>query len=342
MERERKPTPYIGVVSVPVQPVLSAQLGLEEGFGLVVENVLPDSPAQAAGIQRFDILKQLNDQQLMSPDQLARLVNRVGKDGEATVAIIRKGQEQKLTVKVGEKLLPPRSEQEGMKFPGFGAMGGFNRPMDREQMEELRRRMQETGGREGNDPMRGMQDRMREIQERMRGYQESMRQYQEKLREWQKNPGTEMPAMPQMPELPGEPGGLERRSRPGQPAIRPADLLRELRPGDRPETRADWSEGSSRWDATRARVKMRDADGEIEIGMNDGKRVLTVKNPQGDVVFTGPVDSPEERQAIPEQFRRKLASMAPPVPPPTAINEPVRPRQLTPPAPRNEREPDVQ
>jgi hypothetical protein len=341
MERERKPTPYIGVVSLPVPPALSAQLGLEEGFGLVVENVLPDSPAQAAGIQRFDILKQLNDQQLVLPDQLARLVNRLGKDTEATLAIIRKGQEQKLTIKVGEKLLPPPSEQEGMRFPGFG-MGGFDRPMDREQLDELRRRMQEMGGRDGGDVVRGMQERMREMQERMRAYQESMRQYQEKLREWQRNPGAEPPAMPQMPELPGQPGGQERRERLGQPGVRPADLLRELRPDDRTEARAEWSDGSSRWDATRARVRMRDADGEIEIGMKDGKRVLTVKNPQGEVSFTGPVDSPEERQAIPEQVRRKLDSMAPPPPPPNAANEPTRPRRPSPPASRTDREPDVQ
>jgi hypothetical protein len=339
-ERERKPTPYIGVVSVPAPPPLSAQLGLEEGFGLVVDSVLPDSPAQAAGIQRWDLLKLLNDQQLVSPDQLGRLVNRLGKGADATLTIIRKGQEQKVTIKVGEKLLPARSDQDGMRFPGFGGSGGFDRPMDSEQLEQIRRRVQETSGREGGDAMRDMQERMQGMQEKMRAYQEAMRRYQELLREWQKNPSGELPQMPQFPELPGRPRGDEGRGRPPQFGVRPADLLREMRPGERPQMQSEWSEGSSRWDATRARVTMRDSDGELEVTVKDGKRVLTIKNPQGEIVFNGPIDSPEEREAIPQKYRDKLANLAPPRPP--AGNEPPRPRTLNQLRPPIDREPNVQ
>jgi hypothetical protein len=328
-ERGRKPTPYLGVVSLPVQPPLSAQLGLEEGFGLVVDNVLPDSPAQAAGIQRFDVLKLLNDQQLVSPDQLARLVQRLGKDADATLTIVRKGQELKLTIKVGEKLLPVRGDKEGMRFPDF----------DREQLEDIRRRVERGGGGEG-DPIPRMQERMQAMQEKMRAFQESMRQYQERMREWQKNPAAEPPQMPQLPEMPLEPRGPDRPGIPGQPRrVQPADLLREMRPGERPGVPSEWSQGSSRWDATRARVVMRDADGELEVAMKDGKRMLTIKSPQGEVIFTGPVDSAEERAAIPEQYRNKLSDMAPPQPPQGFATEPTRPRKVGPPV---EREPDVQ
>jgi hypothetical protein len=174
----------------------------------------------------------------------------------------------------------------------------------------------------------------------MRAFQESMRQYQERMREWQKNPSSEPPQMPQLPELPVEPRGSGRPDRPAEPGgIRPADILRDLRPGDRPGVRTEWSTGTSRWDTTRARVTMRDSDGELEMSIKDGKRVLTIKNPQGEVVFTGPVDSPEERRAIPEQYRSKLDTMAPPLPAPGIKTEPIRPRQLGPPA---EPEPDVQ
>jgi hypothetical protein len=184
-----------------------------------------------------------------------------------------------------------------------------------------------------------LQERMRAMQERMRAFQESMQQYQERMREWQKNPGTDPPQMPQFPEMPPEPRGPDRPGSPGQPGVRPADLLREMRPGERPGLRADWSEGSSRWDATRARVVMRDADGELEMAIKDGKRMLTIKSPQGEVVFAGPVDSADERAAIPEKYRSKLATMAPPLPPQDITPEPIRPRHLGPPI---EREPDVQ
>jgi C-terminal processing protease CtpA/Prc len=85
---------------------LAAQLGLSDGFGLLVDEVLPESPAQTAGVQRYDVLKQLNDQQLAEPSQLAALVRRLGKDADASLTVIRKGQEQKLSIKVGEKAAP--------------------------------------------------------------------------------------------------------------------------------------------------------------------------------------------------------------------------------------------
>jgi hypothetical protein len=243
-----------------------------------------------------------------------------------------------VTLKVGEKLLPARTEQD-VRFPGFGSSGGFERQIDPQQLEALRRRTQEQSGRERGD-MGDLQERMRGLQEKVRAFQESMRQYQERIREWQKNPSSEPPQMPQLPELPVEPRGSGRPDRLGEAGgIRPADILRDLRPGDRPGVRAEWSTGTSRWDATRARVTMRDSDGELEISIKDGKRMLTVKNPQGEVVFTGPVDSPEERQSIPEQYRSKLATMAPPLPPPGIKTDPIRPRQLGPPV---EPEPDVQ
>jgi len=178
-----------------------------------------------------------------------------------------------------------------MGFPGF------ERPVERR--------------REGSEAP----DRMREMHERMRNFQESMRRFQEQMREWQKNPSGEMPKMPELPEPARERSGGDSPGRPGgQLGVHPADLLRDMRPGSGPGAPGEWSDGSSRWDAGRARVKMRDNDGELEVTMKEGKRVLTIKSPQGELIFTGPVDSPEERAAIPEQFRGKLSMMAPPPP----------------------------
>jgi hypothetical protein len=47
---EMKPTAYIGVMTRGVPPEVRAQTGIGEGFGLLVEEVMPDSPAQKAGL----------------------------------------------------------------------------------------------------------------------------------------------------------------------------------------------------------------------------------------------------------------------------------------------------
>ena len=68
------PVTFLGVETSSVPHVVSEQLGLAKGFGLVVDYVVPDGPAAAGGVQANDILKMLNDQILTEPDQLSKLI----------------------------------------------------------------------------------------------------------------------------------------------------------------------------------------------------------------------------------------------------------------------------
>ena len=65
-KRPKVPVTYLGVDTSQVPTVVSDQLGLAKGFGLVVDYVEPNSPAATAGVQQNDILKMLNDQILIS------------------------------------------------------------------------------------------------------------------------------------------------------------------------------------------------------------------------------------------------------------------------------------
>src|SRR6201993_1671850 len=68
------PMTFLGVETSQVPNVVSEQLGLTKGLGLVVDYVVPNSPAASAGVQQNDILKLLNDQILMEPTQLRKLL----------------------------------------------------------------------------------------------------------------------------------------------------------------------------------------------------------------------------------------------------------------------------
>ncbi len=100
------PTTFLGVETSQVPDVVSEQLGLVKGLGLVVEYVVPDSPAASAGIQQNDILKMLNDQILIEPSQLRKLLQTFSDGTDVTLTILRKGQEQKITVKLAKKEVP--------------------------------------------------------------------------------------------------------------------------------------------------------------------------------------------------------------------------------------------
>src|SRR5438552_6866505 len=124
------PVTFLGVETSEVPTVVSEQLGLAKGFGLVVDYVVPDGPAAAAGVQQNDILKMLNDQILTEPDQLAKLVRSFAEGTNVTLAIVRKGQEQKITVKLSKKEVPehdswlPRHRHGGnWNFNVLGVLG---------------------------------------------------------------------------------------------------------------------------------------------------------------------------------------------------------------------------
>src|SRR5438045_6820661 len=137
------PVTYLGIETSEVPNVLSEQLGLSKGFGLVVDYVVPDSPAATAGVQQNDVIKMLNDQVLTEPDQLAKLVRSYSEGTNVTLTVLRKGKEQKVTVKLGKKEMPqhhefgPRHHPHGNLFFGNHDLGDFGMGDLTEQMGSL-------------------------------------------------------------------------------------------------------------------------------------------------------------------------------------------------------------
>lgn len=256
--RMMRPAAFLGVATSPVPPVLAAQLGLPEGFGLVVDEVMPDSPAGQAGVQRFDVLRLFNDQQLTDPGQLATLVRAQAKDTDVTLTVLRKGQEQKLSMKIVERPMPVR-----MPFPGPSG-----------EMKEQLGRLKD-----------GIGDGVRRLQEQAGDYEKRIREYQERLKNWRGGPGAEMPKPPEF-----------------HPSVEPA----ENRPGRGAQDRAPETERTVTRNTASAKALMKDDSGEIEVTSTDGRRHLIAKNAKGETVFDGPIDTPEQIKALPEDIRKKI------------------------------------
>jgi membrane-associated protease RseP (regulator of RpoE activity) len=98
---------YLGVATTPPAPVLRKQLGLPPGTGLVVQFVVPDSPAAQAGLKEFDVLQKLDDQLLINAEQLSVLVRVHSPGEEVKLTIIRDGKPQTLAAKLTEHELEP-------------------------------------------------------------------------------------------------------------------------------------------------------------------------------------------------------------------------------------------
>ncbi len=149
-ERERNekkvPVTFLGVETSDVPSVVSEQLGLAKGFGLVVDYVVPDGPAAAAGVQQNDIIKMLNDQILTEPDQLSKLVRSFSEGTTVTLTVLRKGKEEKIGVKLTKKEVPERHEfgpgrhRHNFNFNGMD-LGDFGMNDLKEQMDHLKEQL---------------------------------------------------------------------------------------------------------------------------------------------------------------------------------------------------------
>jgi hypothetical protein len=113
------PDRWVGLGCSMVPEVLRAQLPLDEGQGLLVDIVAKESPAEAAGFKRYDVLVAADGKPLKSMDDLIGAVSSAG--DKMAFEVLRGG--EKLTIEVTPA---PRPEQQGLDMrtrppgPGYG------------------------------------------------------------------------------------------------------------------------------------------------------------------------------------------------------------------------------
>jgi hypothetical protein len=95
---------WVGLQCGRMDPALQAQLGLDEGKGVLVEAIVEESPAAKAGIEKFDVLIRAGDRELTKVQDLIDEVDKV-KDGKLSIELIRKG--EKKTVEITPEKRPP-------------------------------------------------------------------------------------------------------------------------------------------------------------------------------------------------------------------------------------------
>ena len=258
------PVTFLGVETSEVPNVVSEQLGLAKGFGLVVDYVVPDSPAAAAGVQQNDIIKTLNDQILTESDQLAKLIRSYSEGTTVTLTLLRKGKEEKIRVTLTKKEVPQRPDfgpgrHRHSSFPfGEHSLGDFGMSELKEQMDTLKNQL-------GNEKQGIIHDAVLKAREQvMRAREQSERARDEARR-----------VAGQITISKNEDGGLKKTT----------------------------------IDIGRAQIVFSDDKGELRIEKVDGKKVLTAKDPQGLLLFSGPVETREELDKLPADVRQRYEKL---------------------------------
>ena len=186
----------------------------------------------------------LNDQILMEPTQLRKLLQTFSEGTEVTLTILRKGQEQKITVKLAKKEMPQRHSL----MPG----GNHDMHWDFDETGDVGEQMQELKEQLG-DAQRGI----------IRG------------------------AVIQAHEA-------AKRAR--EDARRAAREIRIL-------SNDNGTLKATKIDLGKAQIVFSDGKGEMKLENVNGKKLLTAKDPQGKLLFSGPVETKEDLDKVPADVR---------------------------------------
>jgi serine protease Do len=93
---------WLGVYIQEVTRELAESFGMSKPAGALVVNVLPDSPAQAAGIEVGDVIMSFNSMNVNTSAALPPMVGRTKVGKEVKLKIIRDGKEKNIKLKIGE------------------------------------------------------------------------------------------------------------------------------------------------------------------------------------------------------------------------------------------------
>ncbi|GMV24797.1 MAG: putative periplasmic serine endoprotease DegP-like protein [Phycisphaerae bacterium] len=94
---------YLGIDMAPLTPDLAAAAGIRPVEGVAVRTVIPDSPAEKAGLRSGDILVRYQGRPVDQVYRTRTAIALTPPESEATLDVIRDGKLQTLTVKVGDR-----------------------------------------------------------------------------------------------------------------------------------------------------------------------------------------------------------------------------------------------
>jgi hypothetical protein len=270
----KKEVAWLGVSVEEAPDSLSAQLGLNAGQGLVITYLVPNSPAVKAGLAKNDLLVEFDDQTLVHPSQLRKLV-RMHKEGDSIkLTVYRHGKKETISASLGktvagESMLPDKLGMSG-HFPG---MGPELKEHIHEGIHEHLKNLHESLERAGVDKEKLQIEISRGLEQAHEAIQEALRNLPDPQRDL-------------------------------APLIK--DIERAVRSHVQVNTNASVTV-KSRGNSVKTIVKSDDG-GTYVIVANPKKR-LTVHDKNGKLLFDGEIETPEQQDKVPREVWEKAKSM---------------------------------
>ena len=112
---------WLGVSIQPLTAELAKSFGAKDTKGVLISDIVPDSPASRSGLKSGDVLLEFNGKKMEAPADLQRAVGLSNPNQDAKVKVLRDQSEKTLEIKIGEA---PEERSEARADPG-----GRGRPL---------------------------------------------------------------------------------------------------------------------------------------------------------------------------------------------------------------------
>lgn len=227
-------------------PLIGEHLGLPRGSGLTIEEVLPESPAEKAGLAVNDILARVGEQVVWTPEQLSAMMESHEPGDRVDLHILRAEEPMVLNVVLEPRPAEFAAARNQAEQRGGAARGNIAGAEVLDGVFELLQGL-------GEQP---------DIRLQMEGAQRQMEELQMQLQKRLDLGG--------LLEL-GEDGNLRREV--------------------------------FRFD--NANIQIQDNEGSIRIQKEDGVTILRAEDADGNLIYEGPFDTDEEKDAVPLEIRQR-------------------------------------
>lgn len=92
---------WLGIMIQDITPELAESFGTKATKGVIVSDVIADSPAEKGGLKRGDIVESLNGKPIENANMLSRSVAAMPPESTATIGVIRDGKQVQVKLTIG-------------------------------------------------------------------------------------------------------------------------------------------------------------------------------------------------------------------------------------------------
>jgi serine protease Do len=134
---------WLGVALQPLTPELAPSFNAKDKKGVLVADVVPDSPASKAGLKPGDILLEFEGKKTEEPADLQRAVGLASPGNTAKMKVWRDGAEKTIELKIGEAPDEREAQQRSGGRATPSALGMDVRPITQDLARQLNLRTNE-------------------------------------------------------------------------------------------------------------------------------------------------------------------------------------------------------